>query len=165
MQEHNRSYNATQRRHMLSYDELEQPMSPREATSLMGKLKQLRPAFRQLNKYIERAFPNTADDIAHRLIAITPRVLTISYVVLVLGVIASQLRLIWQDGYMWGIATLAVAMVGVFLWIASSAILVLPDMSEETRAALRRTMWLQSSALVVAIGTFLYFLGMVMAWW
>ncbi len=150
---------------MLSYDELEQPMSPREATSLMGKLKQLRPAFRQLNKYIERSFPNTADDIAHRLIAITPRVLTISYVVLVLGVIASQLRLIWQDGYMWGIATLAVAMVGVFLWIASSAILVLPDMSDETRAALRRTMWLQSSALVVALGTFLYFLGMVMAWW
>jgi hypothetical protein len=167
MREHNRRYSSphTQRRQMLSYDELEQTVDAREATSLMGKLKQIKPTLRKMNTFIERSFPNTADDIAHRLVALTPRALAISYGLLVLGVIASQLKLIWQDGYMWGIASLAVAMVGVFLWISSSTIMILPDMSDQTRALLRRTMRLQASSFMVALLTFGYFLGMVSGWW
>lgn len=143
----------------------EPEISPAEATTFKGKLKQFGPAMRKINRFIERAFPNTADDIAIRVSRATPVTIIICYVLLVVGVIASRLNILWSEGSLWGIASLAVAMVGVFMWIWSSSILILPDLSEKARTSLRRAMRIQASAFVASLLTIVYFIGMALGAW
>lgn len=154
-----RSY---QSRYASNQDEFDQSQG---ATTFIGKLKELGPAFRKLNRYIERSFPNTGDEIANRLIKLTPKAIAVSYLLLVVGIVASRLELLWAEGYLWGIASLAAAMIGVFLWIWSSTIMILPDLTAEARAALKRSMRVQASSFVVSFLTIVYFIGMAFQWW
>ncbi len=143
----------------------QQNEDPQAAVTLMGKLKNLAPALHKISRYIDRAFPNTADEIANKLTNLTPKVMIGSYVLLAMVIAASQFNLLWAERSLWGITCLPIAMAGVFMWIWSSSIMILPDLSGPARAGLKRAMRFQSSAFVAALLTIIYFAGMAVRWW
>ncbi len=133
--------------------------------TLMGQVRLLQMGFKHINKLIERAFPETPDQIATDLARWTPGVLLVSYLLLAMGIAASRFKLLWGAGYLWGIASLSAIMIGVFLWVWSSNIVRLRNLSAEARMRLRRAMRLQSTTFLAAVVTIVYFVGMAFGAW
>jgi hypothetical protein len=130
-----------------------------------GQVQLFKINMKKLNKIIEGAFPESPDDIAYKLVRVTPRAITVCYVLLATGILASRFNLLWAEGYLWGIASLSVIMIGVFLWIWSSNVMKFPNLSEKARRDLKSAMRLQSTSFIVAVLTIVYFLGMALNFW
>lgn len=133
--------------------------------TLAGQVQLWKVDLKRMNRLIEKAFPDTADEIAYRLARITPKAIALCYLLLIAGIVASRLSIIWTVGYLWGIASMSVIMIGVFLWVWSSNVMRLPDLSAEARTALRGAMRLQSTTFIAAVITMAYFIGMAFNFW
>jgi len=133
--------------------------------TLAGQFQLWKVDLKRLNGLIEKAFPDTADEIAYRLARITPKAIVLCYLLLIAGIVASRLSILWTAGYLWGIASMSVIMIGVFLWVWSSNVMRLPDLSTEARSALRGAMRLQSTTFIAAVLSMAYFIGMAFNFW
>lgn len=133
--------------------------------TLMGQFKMWKLDLKRLNKAIEQAFPETPDDIAYKLVKITPRAIAVCYILLLSGIAASRLNILWTEGSLWGIASLSTVMIGVFLWVWSSNVIKLPNISDKARAELRKAMRIQATTFIAAVLTIIYFVGMAFHFW
>jgi hypothetical protein len=117
-------------------------------------------------QFLQRALSRLSnpDAIAYGLARRTPRVTSLSLILLLAGMVASRIEL-WVEGFLWGIPALGAASLGpgLVLWLVILA--WHPGLSAAARRVLRRAMIIQLLMAPAALIGLIYFVGMALRVW
>ncbi|NJP04465.1 MAG: hypothetical protein HC837_01935 [Chloroflexaceae bacterium] len=132
----------------------------------VSPIKQVVAAARKVGQAIDRMFPRmeSKDDMAYKIVRVTPRLLVVCGVLLLLCVILSRFPIL-PIGFLWAIPALGVAGVGIGMWAWTSNMTIRPGLSDEARAALKQSMRLQWGLLGMSVLALCYFVGMILTIW
>jgi hypothetical protein len=117
-------------------------------------------------QFLQRNLPrlNNIDLIAYALARRTPRIISLSLILLLAGVVASRIEL-WVEGFLWGIPALGAASIGVGLLLWSASLAWHRNLSAAARRVLRRAMIIQLPMALVGLIGLVYFVGMALRFW